>query len=259
MPARKNIQQKSRTERIQASRFNKPPKKLAELISLVNCLPTDELRLSFLHPTTLKAQAEERIRGLLGEDVDTDFFLDFHWSHVVLESIEPLPKQLYDYVFSGRMKEKETLLEVFAEGGVVNRYFNVWLANMRLRSIAKLATEEPQETLGYAVLWNQPVPIPVLDKIDERGFVRVSKDLFTEAMDEDDVEAARIRICEVCKLLFWAGRINQRGCSVRCAHIIRKRRYREKYGQGFYQGAKLSDKEKSSTKSKPKRKTKKGA
>ena len=130
---------------------------------------------------------------------------------------------------------------------------------MRLHSIAKLAAEEPKQYSERSILWRHPAPVPVLDRIDEQGFVRVSKDLFTAAMDEDDIEAARIRECEACERIFWAGRITQKGCSVRCGSIIRKRRYRERYGQGLYQGAKLTEKEKAALKPKAKgRKAKKG-
>jgi hypothetical protein len=244
MPTRKKIQRKRAKFDLQASRFKKPPPKLKALIELVNCFPTDELRFRFLHPNSLRATAEESIRLLLGADVDTDRFLSPHYAMQIMESIETLPSPLKSYVLHGRPKEKETLLDVMAEGTIVKRYLNLWNAQMRLHRIAQLAVEEPKAYSGRSVLWNHPVPLPVHDKIDEHGFVRVSKDLFTEAMDEDDIEAARIRECEACKLIFWAGRITQRGCSPRCGDIIRKRRYRERYKQGFYQGAELTEKEK---------------
>ena len=65
--------------------------------------------------------------------------------------------------------------------------------------------------------------------VDEHGRIYLRKDELAEAVE--GVEAARIRECEVCKRIFWAGRIDQRGCSLRCNDILRKRRYRARYKQ----------------------------
>lgn len=245
------IKQKARKLRVQASRsrFNQPPPKLKALIDLVNCFPNEDLKLMVLHPSHLRAEAVAYVKEILGPDVDVDTFLDYHYANIIRERIESLPHKFKNYVLTVSKRGRVTFHEVMAEGGVVTRYINVWNAYMRLHSIARLALEEPQPYIGRSILWNHRVPIPVLDKIDEHGFVRVSKDLFTEAIDEADIEGARIRECESCKRIFWAGRITQKGCSARCGDIIRKRRYRERYSQGFYQGAKLTEKDKAVTKS----------
>jgi hypothetical protein len=244
----------------QASRFKQPPPKLKALIDLVNCFPAEGLKLITLHPHHLRSLAEADVKARFGPDVDVERFLDTHYVGEIMDAIEGLSPLLKNYVLTVGKTGRMTLNEVIAGGGVVTRYLNLWSAHMRLRSIAKLAAEEPNPYRDRSILWRQPVPMPVLDKIDEQGFVRVSKDLFTAAMDEDDVEAARIRECEACERIFWAGRITQKGCSARCGSIIRKRRYRERYGQGFYQGARLTEKEKAALKSKGRsRKAKKGA
>lgn len=259
MPDKRKIQQKSENRKLQASRFKEPPPKLKALIELVNCFPSNQLQLVNLHPDSLRAVAEEDIRLRLGADVDTDRFLELHFTAEIIERVEVFPPKLRDYVLHGRSKGFETMLETLAEGTPLNRYWNVWSAHRRLHSIAQLAAkEEPEEYSGRSVLWNKPVHLPVLDKIDGQGFVRVSKDLFTEAMDEDDIEAARIRECAACNRIFWAGRITQKGCSARCGDIIRKRRYRERYRQGFYQGAKLTSKEQDELKVRRKTTSKKG-
>lgn len=260
MPVKTKLKQKAAKKELQASRFNQPPPKLKSLIDLVNCLPTDKLHLTNIHPHGLRARTEENIRLLFGADVDTDHYLYTYYVAEIMESTEPLPSLLKDYVLHGRQKEYVTILDVMAEGTIITRYLNLWNAHMRLHRIAQLAVEEkPKPFSGRSVLWDHPVNWPVHDKIDADGFVRVSKDLFTEAMDETDVEAARIRECEACQKIFWAGRTTQKGCSPRCGDIIRKRRYRERYRQGFYQGAKLSEKEKAALKPQQrKRKEKKG-
>jgi hypothetical protein len=266
---KRKIQQKPPKRSLQASRLNKPPKKLKELIDLVNCFPTDELKLQSLDPRRLRAQAEKTAETAVSSDyekdplivLEKDDLIDLEYERVVEERAQQLGSKLQNYLLTTK-EEGETVLlaDVLLEGGIVTKYWNVWNANMRLHHIAQLALSEPSVYWGRSVLWDRHVPVPVLDKIDEQGFVRVSKDLFTEAMDEDDIPAARIRECEACKQIFWAGRITQKGCSARCGDVIRKRRYRERYKQGFYQGAKLTEKEKAALKpQKRKSKAKKGA
>lgn len=257
MPITRKIKQQISKSRKQASRFKQPPPKLKALIELVNCFPPDGIELTVLHPANLKAQAVAMVKEMLGkDDVESDlykikdyfvqprFFFEATHSSLIEENIASLPSKLKDYILHGRPKGRDRMNETLVEGGIINRYLNVWNARMRLHRMAQLVVQEPGVYRETSILWEQPLPLPVLDKIDEQGFVRVSKDLFTEAMDEDDIEAVRIRECEACNRIFWAGRITQKGCSARCGDVIRKRRYRERYRQGFYQGAKLTDKDK---------------
>jgi hypothetical protein len=79
-------------------------------------------------------------------------------------------------------------------------------------------------------------------KLNLMGIVTVSRDLFSDAVDE--VEARRIRECDACNRIFWAGRIDQECCSVKCNHKRHSRRTRARYRQGYYQGAHVSAKEK---------------
>jgi hypothetical protein len=64
--------------------------------------------------------------------------------------------------------------------------------------------------------------------IDDRGFVRHLRSLFWEAIQEDDVEANRIRACKVCRVVFWAGRRNQKCCSTRCTNVYHVHNFRYK-------------------------------
>lgn|GEM_PF-6221231 len=45
----------------------------------------------------------------------------------------------------------------------------------------------------------------------------------------EEIEAERIRECEVCERLFWAGRLDQSACRPQCSNVLRARRWREKY------------------------------
>ena len=67
-----------------------------------------------------------------------------------------------------------------------------------------------------------------------RGYLYVSNDevklsppiLFSFVVD---VQASRIRRCEICEDYFWAGRKDKKVCSARCGATRRKRNERERY------------------------------
>lgn len=63
--------------------------------------------------------------------------------------------------------------------------------------------------------------------IDKSDVIRFSPPPIARILD--GVEADRIRECEVCQKFFWAGRIDQKACTTKCAKVLRSRRWREKY------------------------------
>lgn len=38
----------------------------------------------------------------------------------------------------------------------------------------------------------------------------------------------RLRICPICHYIFWANRIESRGCSAKCANVLHQREFRER-------------------------------
>lgn len=80
-----------------------------------------------------------------------------------------------------------------------------------------------------------------LIRIDDNGRLRIELDRFAAIVDRTD--AIRIRDCEICKRIFWAGRLDATCCSRNCANALRSRRYRERRNKGLYQGARLTQKE----------------
>jgi len=58
------------------------------------------------------------------------------------------------------------------------------------------------------------------------GIISVETDKFTEAFVGAPIE--RIRRCNACKRVYWADRIDMKGCSSGCAKIIRMRKWRSK-------------------------------
>lgn len=64
-------------------------------------------------------------------------------------------------------------------------------------------------------------------RISSDGLIEIERDEFLRAIE--DVEAKRLRLCEICGRIFWAGRLDQQCCSSACAHALRNRRYRARY------------------------------
>jgi len=223
---------KNTSQRSRGKYQRKSPEKLAQLIDLVNCFPPyGSLELRLLHPETLKQQTEAELKEEGGRDND---FFHARLGECIFEHINSLPDMLTNYVgwgagWSTRRAARGTgrlgsVNQLMSDGGVVGRYEKLWNASMRLRRIAQLAKAEPSMYAAKSLLYLDPVPLPVLDEIDEQGFVHVSRDLFTQAMDGEDVEAARIRECLICKRLFWAGRIDAQQCgAARCKTALSSR------------------------------------
>ncbi len=65
----------------------------------------------------------------------------------------------------------------------------------------------------------------------DSGEIEVRMDEFSEALSpsgKESVDINRIRACEVCSRIFWAGRIDKWGCSPKCSNVIRVRKSRER-------------------------------
>lgn len=80
--------------------------------------------------------------------------------------------------------------------------------------------------------------------IDQQGQIAIKPDELLDALL--GAEAERIRQCPICNSIFWAGRIDQKGCSKQCANIIRVHRCRElaKDRAGQYKIARIEKAEK---------------
>ncbi len=68
------------------------------------------------------------------------------------------------------------------------------------------------------------------------GSVYAAKDRLIEALDVDGMDVTRIRLCEICTGVYWAGRDDQKTCSPDCHRKKRNRDLAEKRSQGYYQG-----------------------
>lgn len=198
----------------QALQFiKKPPKKLAALIELVNGFPSDLERRREILPTALREKAEaEGKADLLAE--------------LIFKAINDLPDKLQNYVNMGFWDGGESIkgsLEVAKEGGVVERYCQLWDAYLTLREIARRPDKEAKPSIW---ILNTLYTAPVFLEIDREGILRDVKTLFFRVIADEDIEARRIRECPICKRIFWAGRLTMNCCSPRCANTFRVHRHR---------------------------------
>jgi hypothetical protein len=84
-----------------------------------------------------------------------------------------------------------------------------------------IADSERKSSTGY-------LPLPVNNAAGlyiESGVLRVKLAPFLEVLQGIEVE--RIRLCAVCRKLFWAGRLDKIGCGEPCSRVLRQRRLRE--------------------------------
>jgi len=199
-----------------ALQFSKqPPRKLAALIELVNGLPSDLAIRRTITPTALreKAEAEGKLDSL---------------SDVIYQAISDLPHNLKNYVLLGFWeggKPDKNSFDMIKEGGVIERYEQLWDASLILREIARRPDKDQKPDLW---ILNPLHTSKVLLEIDAQGILRGVKTLFFQVIEDRDIEAKRIRECPVCKRIFWAGRITIQCCSPSCANTFRVHRHRYK-------------------------------
>lgn len=260
----------------QASRFKPPPPKLAALIELANGFPSDVKQLRSMSPQALEAEANavqddptrsrDLVNGNVGKAVSRKERAELAMKplrDVIVEKIDPLSAKLREYLLFG-IREDITPLNTgrskFMEAGIINRYRQIWDATIKLRGIARAV--DVRVKTGH---WLTPffsfdgsyTPPPLME-VGTDGILYEFRSLFSEVIGSEKVEVVRVRVCEVCDRIFWAGRITMKGCSARCGDVLRKRRLRERYRQGFYQSAKLSPKEQREAEAKRTASTKKG-
>ena len=76
-------------------------------------------------------------------------------------------------------------------------------------------------------------------RIGEQSRIEIKTDELLDALV--GVEASRIRKCPICTSMFWAGRIDQKCCTNKCANVARVRRSRElqKENSSLYKEARI--------------------
>src|SRR5262245_32073343 len=106
-----------------------------------------------------------------------------------------------------------------------HRYYRIRAVRDNLYKLAAIG-QHPDEYLGK-LLKDVVLEIPLIEnaRLDENGFLRRPAAPFAEAIE--GVEVSRLRSCEICRKLFWAGRSDKVCCSEAHSRIIRKKKIRE--------------------------------
>lgn len=120
----------------------------------------------------------------------------------------------------------------------INRYEQFNDVRIKLRRLAKFAKKlnEGEKTTPFVIL---PLAESVNFRLDEKGFISIEANAIAEAMRElqaAKLEVKRIRECEICQRIFFAGRLDKQSCGSVCANVLNvrnSRRNKEKSGE-FY-------------------------
>ena len=109
--------------------------------------------------------------------------------------------------------------------GLAKKYFLLREYRMNLEKVMKIAELNPTDRLSFSpVLYH--IVISQEYSVDEGGkFIQLGN-AFTDALEDEQVDVARIRTCSNsrCKKVFWAGRKDQTCCTPACNHIRHSKR-----------------------------------
>ena len=86
--------------------------------------------------------------------------------------------------------------------------------------------EAVRELIDCWIPWHEIISQSIVE-VDEYGCAIVTDDNFARIIKGIDV--TRIRVCEICRTIFWAGRYDSLCCSSNCADKRRKRQHRARY------------------------------
>lgn len=203
----------------QASHFLKPaPEKLSRLIEIVNLLPPD---YELTHPIELRDEANLDESNPIQAVIRLSAHLEKY--------AETLPPEFRDYLLSE--DASINFLDSLHEGGSLGRYETFWDAKECLRLLARMAKKSNYTREVVVSVKGTLIPTTYNIEIDPHGQAQTKTNITVSLVDEalKGVDATRVRECQICNKIFWAGRTNQHCCSKNCAHVLRTRRWREKY------------------------------
>jgi hypothetical protein len=133
--------------------------------------------------------------------------------------------------------QENARLYFWAFYGLSKKYISLRENRMNLDKVMNIAALNPSDRLTYSPALYRIV-ISQEYSVDEQGRFIQASNQFTDALQDDNVDVTRIRHCDNCKKIFWAGRKDQMCCTPACNHARHSRLTRERYAQGYYQGAK---------------------
>lgn len=225
------------SQRSHGKYLKKPPGALGHLIEIVNCFPSDDSQSGLKNPKALREDVESRDEA----EADSSSRLDV----AACMETQQMPAVLRDYVWrsewkgspfrvkpvtvhpdivtaiTGKMPKHPVQIYIPVLPGGFRRYCEVWDAYEKLHGIARYSTD-PMKRWELLKLGKHDTVTSSIS-IDE-GMVRERKSLFSQVIEGQDIEAARIRECAVCKRIFWAGRIDAQQCgAAKCKTVLSSR------------------------------------
>lgn len=149
---------------------------------------------------------------------------------------EPLDQSLSFLSEFVAQSQENARLYFWAFYGIAKRYISLREYRKNLEKVMNIAGLDPADRLTFSpVLYR--IIIRQEYSVDDRGrFIQLSNP-FTDAFEDDNVDVTRIRSCDNCQRIYWAGRRDQRCCMPACNHARHSRLTRQRYAQGYYQGA----------------------
>jgi hypothetical protein len=223
-----------------ANRLKPRPEKLGALIDLVNCLPaTGTIELALLRPLVIEAEISMVVdveRTLKVNPLFKKWFLtsdQTQWRQFNLEPLKQAVKPaelVHRRIKRLRLQKELTTFLKAKEPGAWQRWQNLYSAREYLLEVAVDLRRLTREFLEPWRLEDFPLYVPKQAKflyLDPDGFLRAhqEQDLFFEALEREDFEPARIKVCarRRCPRLFWAGRITKSACSPECTNVLNAR------------------------------------
>jgi hypothetical protein len=151
----------------------------------------------------------KRQADLEAVDETLDDFNDRLFSEIVWDMVRTAAEQ-YTFVRESRIK----LIELADRGKTIKQ--------CRKQG----GTEAVRQLIDCWIPWHEIISQSIIE-VDEHGRAVVTEDKF--AVIIKDIDVTRIRVCEICRTIFWAGRHDSLCCSANCADKRRKRQHRARY------------------------------
>jgi hypothetical protein len=227
---------KARQALPKAKRTMPAPKRLSELIELINLLPVDAVGLRDMFDNI-----QSRFSELQALEINKVFLNEFD------SYVQSLPPKIKEYIGEPRDPKNPSLFNEVAA-----RRYNLLVESLDLMGlIASQNNAAIQELRTYSKQINEKnieeiwalrnllnivfsICVTPMEFVrNEQGKLEKQSNILIETMQEG--KHLRIRQCLICGLFFWAGRIDQPACSKRCTQTLRVRRWREKYQDKYKQ------------------------
>jgi hypothetical protein len=204
----------------------RPPRGIDELLYQVGLIPADAvLRDLFeVYKIVLAAHPVPRVAAGRGQRVQIPAGIE--WEEALDKALAICLEghdELSEYIRNRNQDDKRPLGAPW--------YWYVFIRESR-EKLRKLVKGESVSSVGGPIT------------TDHDGIFHVERDRFAEALDGFDSHYLRECALADCRRIFFATRINQPYCCKKHGNVARNRQLRAKRAEGYYQGAKLTRKEK---------------